>query len=147
MTRAALALALSLALGAACGGGDGAADAGVIHDARAWTDAAVVACGEGADAGCESVPLTPVCSAERGVCVECTSDADCAARADALGPRCLEDPGYCQCERDEDCTGNPNGPRCHPIARACTCIDDGDCADPTTCELEPYLGAGVRTCR
>jgi hypothetical protein len=130
----------------ACEDGGGAIDAGAPGDARIWADAAQVACGPEADAGCDAVPLTPVCHRDRNVCVECESDDDCAGRDDALGPSCLAARGYCQCENDDDCSGNPNGPRCHQVVRACSCIDSDDCPEGIRCALQPYLGAGVRTC-
>src|SRR5690606_40783574 len=104
-------------------------------------------CGPTLDAGCEATPLTPVCDPSRGHCTECVTSADCAARDDALGPTCLQSRGYCQCAAEADCTANLNGPRCHPVALACTCLDDRDCQPPATCELQPYLGAAIRTCQ
>jgi hypothetical protein len=130
----------------ACGDGGGAIDAGAPGDARIWADAAQMACGQEPDAGCDTVALTPVCHRDRNVCVECESDADCAGRDDALGPNCLAARGYCQCEGDGDCAGNSNGPRCHQVVLACSCIDSDDCPEGMRCALQPYLGAGVRTC-
>lgn len=129
----------------ACGGDDGEpADAGPPADARPVPDAALVACS--VDAGCDTEPLTPVCDLERGVCVECISSSDCE-RAGSFGPACDETRGYCRCERDEDCEGNRNGPYCHEVDHACTCLLDQDCGSRGECELEPYLGIDVRTCR
>jgi hypothetical protein len=141
-------LGFGLGLGwvAACGDNiEGAFDAAVPIDARQWFDADLVACG--ADAGCETAPFRPVCDPERGVCAECVEDPDCAGRGDSFGPRCDPGAGTCTCRVSDDCAGNPNGPSCDPIVRACTCLDDGECESPATCELEPYLGALVRTCQ
>ena len=135
---------LALACACACGDNLGGPPDGGAADARNFADASRAACG--ADAGCAGEPLTPVCDLDRSICVECVEEADCE-REDALGPRCAEAAGYCQCSEEEDCASNPNGPRCHPVASACTCIDDGDCSGDRTCEMEPYLGGGVRTCR
>lgn len=133
-----------LALAGACGDDlGGPADAGPA-DARHFADASRAACE--ADAGCSDEPLTPVCDGARGICVECVAASDCE-RAEAFGPRCDEAAGYCQCAGEPDCAGNPNGPRCHAVAQACTCIDDGDCGGGRTCEMQPYLGGGVRTCQ
>lgn len=133
-----------LALAVACGDNQGGpADAGPA-DARHFADAARAACE--LDAGCADEPLTPVCDPARAICVECVEEGDCS-REEAFGPRCDETAGYCQCAGESDCEGNPNGPRCHEVAHACTCIDDGDCGGSRTCEMEPYLGGGVRTCR
>jgi hypothetical protein len=136
---------LALAGAWACGDnlGDGVADAGPA-DARHFADANRAACGP--DAGCSGEPLTPVCDEGRGICVECVEESDCD-REESLGPRCAEAAGYCQCGADEECADNPNGPWCHAVASACTCIDDGDCTGGRTCEMEPYLGGGVRTCQ
>jgi hypothetical protein len=141
-------LALVWLVAAACGddGGGGDEDAGPVVDARRFTDADVVLCTTGdLDAGCAEQPLTPVCDETRGFCVECASDGDCE-RAAAFGPDCRDD-GTCACSSDGDCAGNANGPRCHQVVRACTCIDDPDCDEGEDCKMEPYLGAGVRTCK
>ena len=144
MTAARALLAVAC-LAAGCGSdGGGEDDAGPVVDARRYADADLVACGDDPDAGCGAENLTPVCDLERKVCVECTGDGDCERPA-AFGPECRPD-GTCACASAADCEGNPNGPRCHEIAHACTCIDDGDCADGEDCKMEPYLGAGVRTC-
>lgn len=138
MLRAAL-IALALV---ACGDDlPSGIDAGIPVDARDFADAALVACGD--DAACVD-PRRPVCDVDRGVCAECAVDADCQ-RPDALGPRCRAD-GACVCQGDDDCDGRPSGPACHATADACTCRIDDDCAGETTCELDPYLGVGVRTC-
>jgi hypothetical protein len=147
VARALMALVVTAAwLTAGCGDDLGrAADAGTIFDAVRYTDADVVICSPGdGDAGCGEQALTPVCDEERGVCVECSGDADCD-RAGAFGPECRAG-GTCACASDAECDGNSNGPRCHEVVRACTCIDDGDCDDGEDCKMEPYLGAGVRTC-
>jgi hypothetical protein len=127
----------------ACGGGNDR-DAGVPIDAHPTIDAAWIACA--ADAGCAGAPLRPVCDTERGACVECLGDGDCE-RAGSFGPLCDAQRGYCRCERDEDCAGNANGNTCHSVTHACTCLLDGDCANGQECQLEPYLGSDVRTCR
>ena len=130
---------------AACGDDDaGANDAAPIVDARRFTDADLVACGDDPDAGCGAEELTPICDPDRGACVECAGDGDCE-RPRAFGPECRPG-GTCACETEADCEGNPNGPRCHEVVDACTCIDDDDCEDGEDCKMEPYLGAGVRTC-
>jgi hypothetical protein len=137
-----LAALIALAL-LACGGDDaGAIDAGAPLDARRFADAAAIACA--IDAGCPA-GRQPVCDLERGACVECTGDADCAAPG-ALGPRCDEAPGYCTCAGDDDCAGSASGPRCDGAVKACTCRLDAECPDGSTCELDPYLGVGLRTC-
>jgi hypothetical protein len=141
-----------------CGDNIAGFDGGPPIDARQFGDAALVACGPldppagdaGADGGsppatCEGQERRAVCDAERGVCVECIDDGDCGD--DALGPRCEDGNGTCTCTGDEACAGNRNGPTCHGLVRACTCLLDRDCEEPRTCELEPYLGAGIRTCR
>src|SRR5690349_13522915 len=137
---------MAVALAAAGCGDDGGADvdAGARFDARRYTDADLIACGDDPDAGCGDQALTPVCDEERGVCVECTGDGDCE-RSASFGPDCRPD-GTCACATEADCEGNPNGPRCHEVVHACTCIDDGDCGEGGDCKMEPYLGAGVRTC-
>ena len=141
MSRAGLALLAALWLG--CGDNVGtASDAGDPVDARRFADADALACA--ADAGCPAGP-TPVCDLARAACVECTAPADCAMPA-ALGPRCDARSGTCTCGGDDDCAGRASGPTCHPIVRACTCAIDGDCPGEATCELDPYLGSGVRTC-
>jgi hypothetical protein len=101
----------------------------------------VVACADAA--GCEGEPYATLC--REGTCAECAGDGDCGPQA--LGPRCDPGPGYCTCAGDGDCVESAYGPVCHPIARACTCTSDRDCDEPAVCRLEPYLGAGVRTCR
>lgn len=132
-------------LAVACGDDDaGDDDAAPVVDARRYTDADLVACGDDPDAGCGGQALTPVCDEGRGVCVECAGDGDCE-RARAFGPEC-QPGGICACTTDADCEGNSNGPRCHEVVWACTCIDDGDCGEGGDCKMEPYLGAGVRTC-
>jgi hypothetical protein len=133
-----------LALASACGDNlsGGPVDGGAI-DARHFADASRAACEP--DAGCGDEPLTPVCDAERGICVECLAEIDCA-REQAFGPRCDESAGYCQCADDSECEGNPNGPWCNQVVHACTCLLDEDCGGDTTCEMEPYLGGGVRAC-
>ena len=133
-----------LALASACGDNLGGTADAAVEDARHFGDASRAACDS--DAGCGGEPLTPVCDPARAICVECLEESDCDREA-AFGPRCDEAAGYCQCADESDCEGNPNGPWCHAVARACTCIDDGDCGGDDTCEMEPYLGGGVRTCR
>ena len=141
----ALVALLALAAIGACGGDDhGAVDAGVSTDARPSPDAALVACSP--DAGCDGEPLTPVCDLARSVCVECLSSSDCE-RGGSFGPGCEEGSGYCRCEDDGDCAGNANGPVCNDDTRACTCLLDIDCESDEECQLEPYLGIDVRTCR
>ncbi len=141
----ALAALVALAAIGACGGDDdGAVDAGVSADARPPADAALVACSP--DAGCDGEPLTPVCDLARSVCVECLSSSDCE-RSGSFGPGCEEASGYCRCENDDDCAGNANGPFCNDDTRACTCLLDTDCESDEECQLEPYLGIDVRTCR
>ena len=138
-------LALVLAMAAiGCGGSEDAHDAGPVYDARRYADATVTACS--LDAACQADSRTPVCDTDRSRCVECTGDSDCQSTG-ALGNVCETSSAICQCQTDDDCADNLNGVRCHEVARACTCIDDKDCAGPSTCELDPYLGAGVRTCR
>ena len=148
--RVDLALAVALlASSAICACGDdetGVVDAGIGDDARPAIDAALIPCSADADAGCEGAPLRPLCNLDRGACVECLGDGDCA-RVAAFGPACDEEAGYCQCETDDDCSGNVNGPFCHEVVRACTCLFDDDCAGDQDCKLEPYLGNDVRTCR
>lgn len=133
-----------LAVAGACGDNLGGRADAAVEDARHFADASRAACEP--DAGCSGEPLTPVCDPARAICVECVEESDCD-RQEAFGPRCDEGAGYCQCGGESDCEGNPNGPWCHVVARACTCIDDGDCGGAWTCEMEPYLGGGVRTCR
>lgn len=145
-TARVLAVAVLAAAISACGDGDGPVDAAPPVDARHFADAAQIACVEDGAPGCEAAPLTPICSAERNVCVECVSDGDCD-RDGSFGPSCSAGPGYCGCSRNEDCQGNEHGPSCHAIVQACTCVLDQDCADGQECELEPYLGSDVRTCR
>ena len=140
----AVAVTAAAALGACGGGGDGTNDAAPPIDARHLADAARVACS--ADAGCDPDLVTPVCDLDRNVCVECVADGDCE-RTGAFGPGCDQRAGYCRCARDEDCAGNRNGPFCHRITHACTCLLDNDCGPQGDCQLEPYLGSDVRTCR
>jgi hypothetical protein len=132
----------------ACGGDDDggppAGDAGPAIDARPAPDAALIACS--VDAGCDAETPAPLCNLERNVCVECLEHEDCD-RSGSFGPRCNDEPGYCQCDDDDDCEGNPNGPWCDEIMQACTCLLDIDCASDEECELQPYLGSDVRTCR
>jgi hypothetical protein len=137
-------LLLVLALASSCGDNLGGPADGGPPDARHFADASRALCG--VDAGCGDEALTPVCDTARGVCVECLDEADCA-REEAFGPRCDEGAGYCQCADESDCEGNPNGPWCHAVAHACTCLLDEDCQGDWTCEMEPYLGGGVRVCR
>jgi hypothetical protein len=124
--------------------GASGSDAGPPIDAREVADAARLACS--ADAGCDGEEMTPLCDLDRGACVECLTDGDCN-RAASFGPSCDEAPGHCRCERDDDCDGNAGGPYCNTVAHACTCLLDGDCSNGQECELEPYLGRDVRTCR
>lgn len=138
-----LALLVSL-WAAACGDSGGDPDAGPIFDARRYTDADVVSCAADGDEVCAELPFTPVCDEARGVCVECAGDGDCDG-ADTFGPDCRDD-ATCACSSEQDCEGNRNGPRCHEVVAACTCIDDRDCGEDEDCKMEPYLGAGVRTC-
>jgi hypothetical protein len=126
-----------------CGGDDGGADAAPPIDARHLVDASRIVCSS--DDECTDAPITPVCDVERNVCVECTANADCE-RPGSFGPSCEQSSGYCRCDRNEDCDGNPNGPYCHEIMHACTCLLDNDCASGEECLLEPYLGSDVRTC-
>ena len=150
--RAGLLSALTIAAACAtvaCGGdddGDGppAGDAGPVVDARAMPDASLIACA--VDAGCDVETPTPICNLERNVCVECREHADCD-RSGSFGPRCNAEPGYCQCENDDDCEGNPNGPWCDQLMQACTCLLDIDCDEDEECEVQPYFGSDVRTCR
>ena len=137
-------LLLVLALASACGDNLGGPADGGPADARHFADASRALCG--LDAGCDDEPLTPVCDTARSICVECLDEADCA-RDEAFGPRCAEAAGYCQCGDESDCEGNPNGPWGDAVVHACTCLLDEDCRGDKTCEMEPYLGGGVRTCR
>jgi hypothetical protein len=138
----AVTLVALLAVACSCGGDDATVDAGIPDDARRFADAAVISCA--VDAGCPA-GRRAVCDLDRGACVECLGETDCASTA-ALGPACDEDTGRCVCAGDADCAGQASGPLCHQIARACTCRLDDECDGDTTCELEPYLGLGVRTC-
>ncbi len=148
MLAALLACAAIGACAGACGGDDddddGAVDAGVSADARPPVDAALVACSP--DAGCDGEAITPVCDLARSVCVECLASSDCD-RSGSFGPSCDEGSGYCRCEDDDDCAGNSNGPYCNGDTHACTCLLDTDCESDGECQLEPYLGIDVRTCR
>jgi len=153
-----MAALLASAASSACGDDLAALDAGApADDARPPADAMLVGCSPGGDAGtedgadaggadCAGEPLTPLCDPARNVCVECLTASDCE-RAGSFGPSCSGAAGYCRCEIDDDCAGNENGPYCNEDTRACTCLLDSDCADDEECELEPYLGLDVRTCR
>jgi len=140
----ALAAAIAASAINACGGDNlGAIDGGPTIDARQLADAAVRACS--ADAGCDDTVERPVCDLERGACVECLAGTDCA-RSGSFGPTCNEATGTCRCDTDDDCDDNGNGPYCDERTSACTCLLDADCSSGE-CELQPYLGIDVRTCR
>lgn len=91
---------------------------------------------------CAGLPFTGVC--ESGACRECASSTDCTGGA--LGPTCDTERGYCRCAGPGDCAGNPNGTVCDAALGACTCTGDGDCAQGT-CQPQPYLGPGAKTCQ
>lgn len=131
---------------AACGATDDPASDAGREDARFLADARVLSCSAEMDTCAESSDFARLCDTSRGRCVECLEAEDCAAD-DAFGPACDVEAGACRCDADEACQGNANGTSCHPIARSCSCIDASNCGEGEACELEPYLGAGVRTCR
>lgn len=134
-------LAAASVLLMACGGDDGVDPVEPI-DAGRSLDSEVIPCSDAAD--CATEPFARLCAEPR--CVECLGSTDCDDPL-ALGPQCDIASGQCRCEAGRDCSGNRNGPVCNEIARACGCISDLDCPDPQKCELEPYLGSGVRTCQ
>lgn len=140
----ALAALVAAAASSACGDDLAALDAGVSPDARPQADAALIACSP--DAGCADDAPTPLCDLSRNVCVECLAAGDCE-RERSFGPSCETGSGYCRCQTDDDCAGNGNGPYCNEDTRACTCLLDSDCGSEAECELEPYLGIDIRTCR
>jgi hypothetical protein len=130
---------------AACGSDGASTDATPPADARFFADAAIVPCSE--EDACPSDGRRPICDLERGRCVECRADADCEG-AGSHGPVCDALAGACTCAVDDDCEGRATGPVCHEGARACGCRFDDECTlDDRTCELDPYLGADVRSCR
>jgi hypothetical protein len=92
---------------------------------------------------CTGLPFTGVCA--DGACRECAGDGDCGGGA--LGPSCDVDRGYCRCTDAGDCAGNANGGVCDATLGACGCTGDGDCAGTATCQLQPYLGPGAKTCQ
>lgn len=147
MRPSALHLVLFLVL-AACGddgGTDQQVDAAPPVDARILTDAARQACSPGMDS-CELEAYERVCDVGRSLCVECLVPADCAGN-EALGPQCQESDNTCRCSAHDDCQSNIGGGYCHPIASACGCLSIDDCPANSECEIEPYLGTGIRRCR
>ena len=134
----AAALPLLAVVALACGDDGG----GAPIDAGRNLDSSPPPCADAGD--CAGEPFARSCIA--GACAECADDADCAANPDALGPDCDTDDGVCICDGDADCEDNRNGPTCHELTRSCTCVADRDCPG-RSCLLEPYLGAGVRTCQ
>jgi hypothetical protein len=65
---------------------------------------------------------------DRGICVECFYDRDCAASG--LGRHCLA--GACfECNDDAECPSNR--PVCDRFRYVCGCWDDDDCGPGRTC--------------
>jgi hypothetical protein len=138
-------VAFAVGLLGACGNNGTGSDAGPPPDARFLSDASRPACSAEMD-DCAELAFTRVCDLDRGHCVECMGDVDCAATA-SLGDHCNVLRGTCECADEADCAGNVNGRVCHPSVHACGCITAEDCKEGQECKLEPYLGTGIRTCR
>jgi hypothetical protein len=131
----------------ACGddGGGDSIDAAPPVDARFLTDAARQSCSTEMNP-CADLDFETVCDTERAYCVECVEATDCAP-AQTFGPLCNETDGTCRCGQDNDCQGRESGGYCHRIVGACGCLTVDDCPEGAACEIEPYLGTGIRTCR
>jgi len=67
---------------------------------------------------------TPICDS-RGVCVQCTSNTDCASMTKK--PNCNTANGECvECARSSQCARAT--PRCDPVGNTCgKCLSDADC--------------------
>jgi hypothetical protein len=147
MRLASLPLLLCLA-SAACGDSDGGGqevDAAPPIDARLLSDAQRQACSAGSDS-CSEQDYQRICDLGRAFCVECLAPSDCAD-PDSLGPQCQESDNTCRCSGHDDCVGRVGGEYCHPIVSACGCLTVDDCPPESACEIEPYLGTGIRRCR
>jgi hypothetical protein len=134
-------------LASACGddGGGISIDAAPPVDARFSNDAARQSCSAEMNP-CSDLDFETVCDTARAYCVECAVPADCAP-ASSFGPACKASDGTCHCGTDADCQDKDNGSYCHPIVGACGCLTVDDCPGGSECELEPYLGTGIRRCR
>jgi hypothetical protein len=96
---------------------------------------------------CELYFFTHVCDVPARACAECLTTADCTADPSALGPTCNEAEGFCTCAGVADCATNPNGRVCDTDQSACTCVTNTDCQPPATCQDQPYLLDGKKTCQ
>jgi hypothetical protein len=69
----------------------------------------------------------PVCDVEASRCIECSSNADCAA----TGEVCLPGPQRCvQCRNDADCAGRDDDVHCLAGELRCVeCVTDDDCVE------------------
>jgi hypothetical protein len=74
------------------------------------------------------------------------ASSDCQG-AESLGPTCVPADNSCRCGGASDCLGKSGGGYCHPIVGACGCLTVEDCPADSECEIEPYLGTGIRRCR
>lgn len=120
-------------------------DAAPPEDARYLNDAARQSCSAEMNP-CADLDFETVCDTDRAYCVECVAPADCAP-ASSFGPVCNESDGTCRCGEHADCESKASGGYCHPIVGACGCLTVEDCPEDQGCELEPYLGTGIRRCR
>lgn len=131
------------ASGASSGGSGGASDADGGQDGGAGgatkPDAGTGGgSGGGANPDGGGVPFAPcansldcsvgqICNRDRGVCVECVIDADCASAELCLSNRCRP-----ECESDNTCT--PLGMLCNRTVGHCAdCAVDEDCAPSEVC--------------
>lgn len=82
-------------------------------------------CVNGCSAQNPTCPSGQVCNPARGVCVECTSNAQCP---NAPLTACDPATGTCvQCVTGADCR-NPNSPVCDPASHTCVgCLTNTDC--------------------
>lgn len=148
---ASLALVAGLALaGCSDDGGNGPQPDGIQTDGG--TDGQVIVPEAGTDGPIGPSSCDPACTAEKpylcvkdssGDCIECNTDADCAANPNSLGPTCdTSQGGICTCATDGDCAGNPWGATCDTDNGMCSCSADSECTAPKKC-VGSLFGASV----
>jgi hypothetical protein len=114
--------------------GHAATDSGKSGDSKGGSnEAGSTTC----DPTCQASDLTTCVQDSSGDCVECLTDADCAANPAAYGPTCDTSMNYCTCASNSDCAKNLWGKSCDSSAEVCSCASSSDCGSGTfasTCD-------------